>query len=77
MTVTETGIGISEDTLPNIFTAFSRANDARKISTPGTGLGLPIAKIIVEKHSEIISAKSTEGEDDSIYSPVTCHFFMN
>jgi len=62
LTVADTGIGIPEDAFANIFIAFFRADNARKLSSTGTGLGLPIAKTIAEKHSGIISAKSTEGE---------------
>ncbi len=60
--VIDTGIGIPETVLPVIFDRFSRAerDDIRGIS--GTGLGLTIAKGLVDAHHGNIWAKSIEGE---------------
>lgn len=48
--ISDTGIGISEDENPNIFNRFYRGSNALKLDTQGTGLGLYIAKSIIEKH---------------------------
>jgi len=60
LSVQDTGTGISPRALPNIFDRFFRVDVAR--STPGFGLGLPIARKIVEQHGGTLTAHSTEGE---------------
>jgi len=62
LTVADTGIGIPEKELPRLYNEFFRASNARKFTTAGTGLGLPITKFIVEKHGGAINANSIEGE---------------
>lgn len=56
----DTGVGIAEDVLPNIFDTFWRQDAAH--TTPGFGLGLPIAKKIIEYHRGTIQVESTVGE---------------
>lgn len=58
ITVADTGIGISKETLPTLFEKFSRAKDASKTNTTGTGLGLYVAKQMVEAHGGRIWAES-------------------
>jgi signal transduction histidine kinase len=48
--VADTGAGIREEDFPKIFTRFYRAADAREKKIAGTGLGLTIARKIVEFH---------------------------
>lgn len=59
---TDNGIGISEDFLPHIFDAFSRA-DASEISRiQGTGLGMAITENIVRMMNGTIDVMSEEGK---------------
>lgn len=57
-TVSDTGIGISEEEIGNLFAKFTRARDANKVNTTGTGLGLYVAKKLVEGHEGKVWAES-------------------
>jgi signal transduction histidine kinase len=62
VTVTDSGIGIPEDDLPDLWNEFFRARNVRSSQTTGTGLGLSIVKHLVERYNGIISVQSTEGK---------------
>lgn len=59
VTITNEGLEIPEGELSNIFEKFYRLDAARSTSTGGAGLGLAIAKEIVELHGGSIQAEST------------------
>lgn len=59
--VRDTGTGIPPEDLPHVFERFYRADRSRARSTGGTGLGLTIAKQIVEAHGGEIWAQSWLG----------------
>ena len=58
----DTGIGIPEDELGNVFEEFFRASNAKKREKDGTGLGLSIVKQIIDRHGGNISVQSKEGQ---------------
>jgi len=61
VSVRDTGTGISPEDLPHVFERFYRADRSRARSTGGSGLGLTIAKQIVEAHGGQIWAQSWLG----------------
>ncbi|CAA9197805.1 hybrid sensor histidine kinase/response regulator [Flavobacterium bizetiae] len=63
ITVKDNGIGFDEIYLDRIFIIFQSLNDRQ--SYEGTGIGLAIAKKIIEKHNGLITAKSQVGKGAS------------
>jgi PAS domain S-box-containing protein len=59
--VQDTGLGIPSDEQARLFERFFRSSTATERAIPGTGLGLTIAKTIVERHEGTISIESAEG----------------
>ena len=57
LTVSDTGIGISETDLPHIFKRFYRCDQSR--SQPGSGLGLSLSRAIARAHGGDITAASS------------------
>lgn len=60
--IADTGIGIAPDQLPLLFDRFYRTDEARSRHDGGMGLGLAIAKELVELHGGTIGAESVVGE---------------
>ena len=58
LVVQDTGVGIPAETIPKLFEKFVRADDAGKVNYSGTGLGLYVAKQMVEAHRGKIWAES-------------------
>lgn len=56
--VEDDGIGIALSELPHVFERFYRGDAARRIDASGSGLGLPIARWIVERHGGQIRIES-------------------
>jgi signal transduction histidine kinase len=66
LTVSDTGVGIDGDSLPQVATKFFRAPHATKAAIPGMGLGLMISKTIVEAHHGTLTVTSHEHEGTSV-----------
>jgi signal transduction histidine kinase len=60
--VADSGIGIPEEEQQFLFQRFFRASSATENDIPGTGLGLTIAKTIVEAHGGTIECESARGQ---------------
>lgn len=68
LTISDTGVGISTETMPKLFDKFSRALDASKVNTGGTGLGLYVAKEIMKAHKGRVWAESPgEGKGSTFF----------
>ena len=63
--VRDTGIGIAEADLPNVFERFYRADKARSRESGGVGLGLSIGRWITEVHAGSIEVHSSPGRGSS------------
>ncbi len=61
ISVTDTGEGIPAQELPNIFERFYRVDKSRSRATGGHGLGLTIAKRLVEAHGGKVKVESEVG----------------
>lgn len=70
--IKDTGIGIPEKDLANIFDRFYRVDEARERNKGGHGLGLSIARIIILRHGGRIKVASKMGEGTrfSVYLPL-------
>lgn len=62
VTVADTGEGIPAEQLPMIFDRFYKVDQARTRDSNSSGLGLAIAKKIIETHGGSIDAESTVGK---------------
>jgi len=61
VSVRDTGSGIAAEDLPHVFERFYRADKSRSRATGGAGLGLAIAKQLVEAHGGRIEVESQVG----------------
>ena len=72
VTIADTGPGIHPEDRPHLFERFYRGSASHSNETPGTGVGLAIAKEIVERHSGEIEVDSEEyrpaGFDGAVFT---------
>ena len=61
-TVTDTGMGVPKEVQPHLFAKFYRADNARKMRPDGTGLGLFMAKKVIDAQGGTILFQSEEGK---------------
>ena len=66
--ISDTGDGIRADDLPHVFERFYRGEKSRSRATGGAGLGLAIAKGIVEAHGGRISVENLAGQQGARFS---------
>ena len=70
-TVSDTGIGMSEEQMSRLFKSFEQADGSTSRRFGGTGLGLAISRNIVEKMNGAIWAESEEGRGSSFHFEVS------
>jgi CheY-like chemotaxis protein len=76
LSVQDTGIGIEPALLPQLFTMFFQADDPPKGMKTGLGVGLALAKVLVEMHHGTIEAHSEgagKGAEFVVRLPLTAH----
>lgn len=74
LSIADAGIGIEKNHLPHIFDRFYRADSSRtKQTVQGYGLGLSIAKKIVDAHKGTISVKSEVGKGTTFILQLPIH----
>jgi PAS domain S-box-containing protein len=67
VSIKDTGVGIPKDQRGRVFAKFFRGANVIKLETEGTGLGIFIAKNIIEAHGGKIWFKSEEGKGTTFY----------
>jgi signal transduction histidine kinase/ActR/RegA family two-component response regulator len=67
ITVTDTGVGLSEDEQKRLFSRFERGDDSYSREQTGTGLGLSLTKTLVERNGGKIGVRSRKGEGSEFF----------
>lgn len=67
ISVTDTGIGIPASDIKKLFKKFFRAENATRVKTEGTGLGLYITRNIINRHGGDIWLESEVGRGTKVY----------
>lgn len=70
--VEDSGIGIPQSEQEHIFTKFYRASNAVRVKSKGNGLGLSIAKNIIEHHGGTLDFTSAENEGTTFTIQLPC-----
>ncbi len=66
--VTDTGRGLSKEEIVKLFTKFTRVRGSQRLNTEGTGLGLYVAKQMVNEHHGEVGVISPGHEKGSTFS---------
>jgi len=66
LTVSDTGIGVSQDEREKMFTGLYRTSRARDRAIPGTGLGLTLSRAVVQRHHGTIELTGHDGPGTTV-----------
>ena len=66
--IKDTGIGLSQDDIHHLFGKFTRGAEGQKVNTSGSGLGLYVAKKMMEEHKGNIWVDSEGKGKGSVFS---------
>lgn len=67
LAIEDTGYGIPESAVPNLFTDFYRVKTAETAKISGTGLGLSLVKSVVEAHHGRVWVESVQGQGSTFF----------
>ena len=67
VSVVDTGMGIPADKLASVLEEFSRVENFETKSIEGTGLGLPLTKLLIENHGGQMDIESVEGQGTTVH----------
>ena len=73
LTVENTGARIPGEALPHLFEAFYRAENSRNRSTGGSGLGLYLVKMILDRHGAECAIENTQDGVKVTAQFLPCH----
>ncbi|MCA9936228.1 MAG: GAF domain-containing protein [Ardenticatenaceae bacterium] len=73
ITVSDTGIGISQEDFDKLFAAFEQVDNSTTRMVGGTGLGLPITKWLVNMHQGTITVESEIGRGSTFHVRLPVH----
>ena len=66
ISITDTGIGIAAEDIPVVMMPFGQADRGLARKYEGTGLGMPLTKLLVELHGGVLELKSVLGEGTTV-----------
>jgi signal transduction histidine kinase len=66
LTVSDTGIGMSAEEIPRALEPFTQLDSALSRTQEGTGLGLPLAKMLAELHGGFLDVRSAPGKGTTV-----------
>ena len=69
--IRDTGIGIPKEAQPRLFEKFYRADNVFAMETEGTGLGLYLVRLLVERFGGRVWCESEEGQGATFYFTLT------
>jgi signal transduction histidine kinase len=66
LSISDTGVGMTADEIQTAFATFGRVRNAKTRGEPGTGLGLPLARRLIETMNGTFSLESKPGQGTTV-----------